>query len=67
VKSGSPAAQKGLRAGDVIVEAGQDKVSAPNQIQAKIEEARKAGRKSVLLLVVRKADKRFIVLRVDEG
>ncbi len=67
VKSGSPAAQKGLRAGDVIVEAGQDKVSAPNQITAKIEEARKAGRKSVLLLVVRKADKRFIVLKVDEG
>ncbi len=67
VKEGSAAAAKGLRPGDVIVEAGQDKVTSPDQIKAKVEEAKKAGRKSVLLLVVRKADKRFIVLKVDEG
>ena len=67
VKDDSPAASKGLRAGDVIVEAAQDKVASPEQIAAKIEEAKKAGRKSVLLLVVRQTNKRFIVLRVDEG
>jgi len=67
VDASSTASEKGVRPGDVIVEAGQDKVSAPDQIKAKVEEAKAAGRKSVLLLIQRKADLRFIALRIDEG
>src|SRR5690606_4818878 len=53
VAGDSPAAEKGIRPGDLVVEAGQDKVSRPEQIKAKVDEARKAGRKSLLLLVKR--------------
>ncbi len=67
VDASSSAGDKGIRPGDVIVEAGQDKVSKPEQIRAKVEDARKAGRKSVLLLVQRKDDLRFIALKVGES
>jgi serine protease Do len=67
VANDSAAAEKGIRPGDVVVEAGQDKVNRPEQIKAKVDEARKAGRKSLLLLVKRKDDLRFIALRIDQG
>ncbi|HEX7008276.1 MAG TPA: DegQ family serine endoprotease [Alphaproteobacteria bacterium] len=67
VANDSAAAEKGIRPGDVVVEAGQDKVTRPEQIKAKVDEARKAGRKSLLLLVKRKEDLRFIALRIDQG
>jgi serine protease Do len=67
VANDSAAAEKGIRPGDIVVEAGQDKVTRPEQIKAKVDEARKAGRKSLLLLVKRKEDLRFIALRIDQG
>jgi serine protease Do len=47
----SPAAQKGMKTGDVIVEAGQDTVSKPEDVAKSIEKVKKTGRKSVLLRV----------------
>ncbi len=67
VDPGGSAAGKGIAPGDVIVEAGQDKVTSPAQIQAKVRAAKKAGRKSVLLLVKRKEDLRFIALKIGKG
>ncbi len=61
----SEAFEKGLRAGDVITEAGQQSVSAPADLEARIEEAREAGRKSLLLLVRRGGDPRFVALSVE--
>lgn len=61
------AANKGIAPGDVIVEAGQDKVTSAAQIEAKVRAAKKAGRKSVLLLVKRKEDLRFIALKIGKG
>ena len=45
------AAQKGLRAGDVIIEADRRSVSRPGDIMAALDLARKDGRKAVLLRV----------------
>ena len=59
------AADKGLAAGDVIVEAGQQPVAALADIEARVTEAREAGRKSVLLLIRRAGEPRFVALPVD--
>jgi serine protease Do len=65
VSNDSPAAEKGVRAGDVVVEVAQEEVKNPGQVTAKIEEAKKAGRKSILLLLDRAGDLRFVALRID--
>jgi len=61
----SEAYEKGLRAGDVITEAGQQKVAQPGDLEDRIEEARDAGRKSLLLLVRRAGEPRFVALSVE--
>jgi serine protease Do len=67
VATDSPASEKGMRAGDVIVEVAQEEVKSPGQITGKIDEAKKAGRKSVLMLVDRQGDLRFVALKIDQG
>lgn len=62
VKEDSEAYQEGLRAGDLITEAGQEKVSTVGELETRIEEAKEAGRKSILLLVRRDGDPRFVAL-----
>ena len=62
----SEAYGKGLREGDVIAEAGQQKVVQVSDLQDRIDEAREAGRKSILLLVRRAGDPRFVALAIDE-
>ncbi|MYM54750.1 Do family serine endopeptidase [Thalassovita mangrovi] len=59
--------EKGLRAGDVITEAGQQKLSTATDLQDRIDEAREAGRKSLLLLVRRAGEPRFVALSVEEN
>jgi len=63
----SEAASKGLVEGDVITEAGQEKVGSVEDFGARIEAAKEAGRKSLLLLVRRGGDPRFVALSLDEG
>jgi len=58
----SDAAIKGLQVGDVITEAGQQPVATVADFAARIEEATAAGRKSLLLLVRRAGDPRFVAL-----
>src|SRR5436853_3794481 len=67
VAKDSPAATKGVRPGDLIMEAAQEEVKSPGEVSSKIEEAKKSGRKSILLLVERQGDLRFIALRLDQG
>ncbi|MBW6505567.1 MAG: DegQ family serine endoprotease [Rhodobacteraceae bacterium] len=64
VASDSEAYQRGLRAGDLITEAGQRPVATLRDLDARIEEARAAGRKSVLLLIRRDGEPRFVALPV---
>jgi serine protease Do len=56
--------EKGLRAGDVITEAGQQKVASVSELEDRIAEAKEAGRKSLLLLVRRQGEPRFVALTI---
>jgi serine protease Do len=58
--------EKGLRAGDVITEAGQEKLTAVGDFQDRVDAAKDAGRKSLLLLVRRAGDPRFVALSLEE-
>ncbi len=66
VDESAEAFEKGLRAGDVITEAGQQKIASLADLTARIEDAKEAGRKSLLLLVRRGGDPRFVALSLDE-
>lgn len=61
----SQAFEKGLRAGDLIVEAGQQKVATLSDLTKHMELAREAGRKSILLLVRRGGEPRFVALSLE--
>ena len=61
----SEAYTKGLREGDLITEAGQQKVTRIEDLEARLDEAREAGRKSILLLIRRGGDPRFVALSVE--
>ena len=64
VADGSEAQEKGVRAGDIITEAGQEPLRAPADLEAQIEATREAGRRSLLLLIRRGGDPRFVALSV---
>jgi serine protease Do len=65
VQNNSPGAEKQLKPGDVIVEVAQEEVKSPTQILDKIEEAKKSGRKSVLMLIDRAGELGWKALRID--
>jgi serine protease Do len=61
----SAAAQKRVKPGDVIVEVTQERVSDPQEVLARVEEVKKSGRKSVLLLISdAKGGLRFVAVPV---
>ena len=62
VAPGSDAEQKGLEAGDLIIEADQASVSRPKDLEERIAAVREAGRRSVLLLVNRGGEDRFVAV-----
>ena len=66
IEEDSEAFAKGLRSGDVITEAGQQKVAGIADFEARIDEARDAGRKSLLLLIRRQGEPRFVAIGVAE-
>ena len=66
VNGESAAYEKGIRAGDVITEAGQEKIASVADLEDQIATARDAGRKTVLLLIRREGDPRFVALPVEE-
>ncbi|NRB00551.1 MAG: Do family serine endopeptidase [Rhodobacteraceae bacterium] len=63
----SEAFGKGVRSGDVITEAGQQSVETIADLEDRVEEAREAGRKSLLLLVRRDGDPRFVALSLEDS
>ena len=56
---------KGLRAGDLITEVGQEPVTDVAAFETRISEARDAGQRSILMLIRRGADPRFIALALN--
>ncbi len=61
----SDAFEKGLRKGDLIAEVGQTAVDNPKDVADAIQAAKDAGRKSVLFLVRRNGNPRFVALSLD--
>jgi serine protease Do len=59
------AAQKGLRVGDVILEAGGRSVNKPSEISQIIADAKKEGRKAVLLRVKSGEGTRFVAIATN--
>ena len=64
VDDGTPAGDKGLKPGDVIVEVQQKEVGTPAEVQERVEELRKTGRNSVLMLVQSGDGLRWVPLSV---
>jgi serine protease Do len=66
VDPASPAAEKGVKVGDVIVEVAQETVASLDDIAKSVDKVRKAGRKAVLLrLEDGKGDLRFVAVPVQ--
>ena len=65
VSSASDAGEKGLRPGDVILQAGEHKVATPQDVAAAAAEAKKSGRNEVLLMVQHSGRRAFVPLKVD--
>ena len=67
VDPASVAAEKGIKVGDVISEVGQEIVKTADEVEARIKELKKLGRKSALLLVVNgKGDLRFVAVKITK-
>jgi serine protease Do len=62
VEAQSPAAEKGIRKGDVILDIGGQAVTQPQDVRSALEAARKDGRKTVLLRVKGRDGVRFVAV-----
>ena len=66
VDAQSPAAEKRLNAGDVIVEVSQEQVGNTADLQKRVDQLKKEGRKSALLLVANaQGELRFVALALQ--
>jgi serine protease Do len=63
----SEAASKGIAEGDVIKRVGQHDVKMPSDVKRAVDDARKAGRDSVLMLLANDQGDRFVALRLSQG
>ncbi|ODT57950.1 MAG: serine protease [Paracoccus sp. SCN 68-21] len=61
-----PAAEKGLAAGDIITDVNQQTVATLSDLTDRIEEAREAGRRSVLMLIRRGGEPLFVALPLTD-
>ncbi|MFO1144464.1 MAG: Do family serine endopeptidase [Amaricoccus sp.] len=61
----SDAFAKGVREGDLIAEVGQEAVATPDDMKKRVDAAEAAGRNSILLLVRRDGQPRFVALNLS--
>jgi serine protease Do len=66
VAANSPAAEKQLQAGDVILEVDQKPVSTPQEVTDIVGKLQQQKKRSVLLFVERQGDPRFAALRLTK-
>ena len=62
IDEASASFEKGIRIGDVISEVAQEKVNSPSDVEALLSAASDAGRKSILMLVQRGGQPRFVAV-----
>ena len=63
----SPGAERELRPGDVVVEAQQERVNTPQELQQRLATLRQQNRATVLLLIESQQGQRFVPLRLRSG
>ena len=56
------AADKGLKPGDVITRVNQEAIAGPSDVASAVDKAKAAHRKSILLLVEREGNQRFVAV-----
>jgi len=66
VAANSPAAEKQLQAGDIILEVDQKPVTTPQEVTDIVTKLQQAKKRSVLLFVERQGDPRFAALRLTK-
>ncbi len=66
INDAGPSREKGVRPGDVVVEVAQQEVRSPQEVKDKVAEAKKTGKKSVLLLLYRGGDLRFVAVKLAD-
>jgi serine protease Do len=66
IEDGSPAAEKGLKAGEVIVEVGQDFVATPADVSSRLDELKGEGRRNAhLMIAAANGELRFVALPLE--
>ncbi len=63
----SPAADRGMQPGDVIIAVNSKEVSSADEVTAAMDEAAKSGRKAVLVQVTRNDTNSFVALPISKG
>ena len=67
VNADGPAAEKGLKPGDVIIDASQQQVHTPPELIKIFDKARSSGQRTVLLRIENPQVIRYVVLPLSEG
>ena len=67
VAPGTPAAERGLKPGDVIMEVQQNEVVSATDVQKQVDAARKADRKNVLMLIQREGGVQYVPLTLSKS
>jgi serine protease Do len=66
VDPNSPAADKRIQAGDIIVEVQQEAVTTPDAVTKRVDALKKEGKKSALFLIANaQGDVRFVALSLE--
>ncbi|MBF0270137.1 MAG: DegQ family serine endoprotease [Alphaproteobacteria bacterium] len=66
VDPSGPAAEKGIKPGNVILEAGQTPMSQPGDLTKRVEDAKSSGAKTLLLLIDGPNGPGYVVLKLDK-
>jgi serine protease Do len=64
VDSNGPAYEEGIRAGDLVTEVSQERVKTPKDADRLVKAAKKAGKRSVLLLIEGQSGFRFVAVQL---
>jgi serine protease Do len=67
VAPNTPAAERGLKPGDVIMEVQQGEVASPGDVQKQVDAARNADRKFVLMLIQREGGVQYVPLSLSKA
>ncbi len=69
VEEGSAAANRQIRPGDIIRKVGHEHVPVklPSQVRKLVDDARKANRKTIIVLVEREGGRRFVPIKINKG